>query len=65
MPFYYKRVLNAFQVARLPKSDGPLQNEQMPEIKNRTLNHIFKKVEVSKLNVLVSYKASYPTHFLL
>ena len=59
MSFYFKRVLNAFQVARLHA------NEQMSEIKNRTFNHIFNRVEVSRLNVLVSYKASYPTHFLL
>jgi hypothetical protein len=62
---YHNLVLNLLQVARFPINDSPAQNEQMQEIKNRSLNHIFKKVEVSKLNVLVSYKARHSTQFLL
>jgi hypothetical protein len=56
-------MLNVLQVTRVSKQDGDAENEQMLqtklEIKNRSRdNHFFHKVQVSRLNVLVSYKAS-------
>jgi hypothetical protein len=52
----------ALQVAHLSKLDVDAENEQMmqtkKEMQNRSRdNHFFHKVQVSKLNVLVSYKA--------
>jgi hypothetical protein len=63
-------VIYVLQVTRISKNDGDAENEQMlqtkMEIKNRSRDyHFFHKVQVSKLNVLVSYKASHSTPYIL
>ncbi len=62
--------MNVLQVVRFSKNDVDAENEQMlqtkMEIKNRSRDyHFFHKVQVSKLNALVSYKASHSTPYLL
>ena len=65
---YSRRSL--LQVMRFTKHESDAQSEQMLqtklEIKNRSRdNHHFKKVQVSRLNVLVSYKVQASRHSVL